>query len=104
MDHNKLSALEAENKRLKAQVDRKNPAKGASKGNKSKDKGRGDKSRSNWPLPKALAGGNAVYNGQPICFSFNLKGCSHKGSQCDKGVHRCMKCMSPDHGMGSCTM
>ena len=74
--------------------------KGSYKGGKSKSgkKGAG-------LLPLALQGGSTRNNkGEPICFNFNLGGCSYArdGATCNKGLHCCAKCFATDHSFQNC--
>eukprot|EP00971_Amphidinium_carterae_P259452 5148155-Amphidinium_carterae.2 len=57
------------------------------------------------PTPLPLLGlRSRTAAGDPICYNFNLNGCSLRteGNRCDKGVHICMKCLDPSHGAQSC--
>ena len=74
--------------------------KGSHKGGKSKSgkKGAG-------LLPLALQGGSTRNNkGEPICFNFNLGGCSYArdGATCNKGLNCCAKCFATDHSFQNC--
>jgi hypothetical protein len=72
-------------------MQRKNNSKGASKG---KGKGTGQ-----LPAPLRVSGAAATdADGAPICFSYNLGGCSAAppGGRCPKGRHICIivKCQA----------
>lgn len=63
-----------------------------------KGKGRGKGKFNMIRMPPQLIGLSPT-NGdnEPICFDFNLKGCSRAkaGERCEKGWHSCMKCFKP---------
>ena len=65
---------------------------------KSKPKGEGGGKGKFVKMPKDLIGCKAEWKGKPICYAFNLKGCSVKGPECEKGVHVCSGCGSVEHG------
>ena len=74
--------------------------------NKAGGKGTGKKGRPP-PMPRELIGFSSVYEGQKLCFDYNLeKGCTHKGVDgCDRGIHRCMFPGCGDkHSVVSCPM
>ena len=96
----RLDALEQENKRLKALVNSSKGSKPKGQG-KGKDSGKKKEDRYKSPVPKALSGGNPKYEGKNVCFDFNLGKCGNRGD-CSRGVHRCMKCGSSEHGMLRC--
>ena len=85
------------------------PSKGKS-GGKGKSygkggKGKGGKSGKGRNMPPGLHGGHRnTSDGQAICFNFNLAGCpkAKSGGHCDKGLHVCCLCDSPDHTFASC--
>ncbi|CAE7733672.1 unnamed protein product [Symbiodinium sp. CCMP2592] len=53
-------------------------------------KGKKGKQRFMTRLPAGLEGCRSHTNrGDPICFAFNLGGCSTKGQKCEKGLHIC---------------
>ena len=61
-------------------------------------------------VPAALKGLDPNKDGVPLCFDRNLAhGCKRDtwqtpaGVQCEKGLHLCMKCGSPDHGAHACS-
>ena len=61
-------------------------------------------------MPAALKGLDPNKDGVPLCFDRNLAhGCKRDtwqtpaGLQCEKGLHLCMKCGSPDHGAHACS-
>lgn len=77
----------------------------ASKGGKGQ-KGRG-KGKQQWrgPVPSALQGGwSRTKDRQPICFAYNLNGCSSAkaGEKCSKGLHVCCGCFSDNHTFSQC--
>eukprot|EP00971_Amphidinium_carterae_P087156 1724309-Amphidinium_carterae.1 len=39
---------------------------------------------------------------KPICFNYNLEGCSHQGPQCDRGAHSCAGCGQAGHPLSEC--
>ena len=53
-------------------------------------------------MPQELIGMESSFNGEPICFAFNLAGCDKAlpGAKCLHGWHVCAKpsCAKPDHG------
>ena len=49
-------------------------------------------------VPSRLKGLEPFVDGERTCFAFNLDGCSSGGGRCSKGVHKCMRCGSEDHG------
>jgi hypothetical protein len=63
---------------------------------KGKGKGRGGKDkRRDLRLPTELVGMMTNYKGLPICFAYNLEGCSsgvNSEGSCTKGKHLCMRC------------
>jgi hypothetical protein len=68
-----------------------------------KGKGKGGKNFSG-PMPKALQGLHSkTIKGDPICFNFNLAGCSaaKPGQKCVKGYHICAKCRNT-HSLNEC--
>ena len=82
---------------LKGQV--RNMQKGRGKGKSGGRKGGAASNsyanRSMMRMPVGLIGQKAMTkSGEPICFSYNLKGCkgAHAGGKCDKGKHVCTKC------------
>ena len=109
-----IDRLMQENKRLKASFQM------GGKGNKGKDsaaqyqqkggKGKGGnknkKGKGEGRMPRELVGLKAEKNGVPLCFDFNLAGCSKagNGSRCGRGLHVCMKCGSSTHGARGCTI
>jgi hypothetical protein len=70
---------------------------------KGKGKGKGDKNPKS-SMPGELIGLNPSHKGKPICFGFNLDGCSNavKNDACIKGLHLCMKC-GDAHSQRGCT-
>ena len=40
--------------------------------------------------------------GRPLCFSYNLSGCSVTGPSCDKGQHACAGCGVAGHSLRDC--
>ena len=101
------SHMVAENKKLKNDNNRLsqrltalengkgNKGKGKGKGkDKGKGKGKGKQQVKNdraTPMPKELWGMNSTVNGNPLCFSYNMKkGCSVSGEdRCKYGYHLC---------------
>ncbi|CAE7679226.1 rad50 [Symbiodinium sp. CCMP2592] len=68
-------------------------------------KGKKGKQRFMTRLPAGLEGCRSHTNrGDPICFAFNLVGCSTKGQKCEKGLHICAvpKCGAHNHGAAQC--
>ncbi|CAE7541257.1 unnamed protein product [Symbiodinium sp. CCMP2592] len=68
-------------------------------------KGKKGKQRFATKLPAGLEGCRSHTNrGDPICFAFNLGGCSTKGQKCEKGLHICAvpKCGAHNHGAAQC--
>ena len=82
--------------------------KGEGKGSKGKKGGKNDSrpSRDYRGMPRGLQGGHRrTSSGKSICFSYNLQGCpkAKPGSSCEKGMHVCAGCDSPDHTFANCT-
>ena len=69
------------------------PGKGTGSGrNSSKGKGRGGKPVKGPRVPPQLVGKHSkTANGEPICFNYNINGCSRAppGGRCDRGWHVC---------------
>lgn len=74
----------------------------------SKGKGKGKQRPHGDTMPKALTGGvSRTADGQPICFAFNLGGCSaaRPGERCPRGVHICTrKGCGGKHPQSECCM
>ena len=95
------SSLAAENKRLKAELAQVKASMGNAGGSQAprgKGKGRGKKGAGTYSdtyrpkMPPGLVGkAYRTSGGDPICFSFNLGGCSgaSAGGRCPKGYHVC---------------
>ena len=100
-----LSDFRSENKKLRMNSNsNSNKAKGV--GGKAKGKGgKGNKGQKSKPsqirIPNELLGLKKEFDGKNFCYAFNLEGCN-EGSGCPKGVHRCMKCGSSNHGFRQC--
>ena len=107
--------IDPEAKRLKAtvvnlqnQVNNLQSFKGGTKGgSKGGSKGNSKSNKSNKRLPKELIGMEAsTSEGEPICYDFNLGGCSlaKGGERCSKRWHVCCvpKCFSSSHGKRAC--
>ena len=70
--------------------------KGSSKGPSGKGSGKGKSKGKRQMAPKELIGLNLrTKGGDPICYSYNLNGCSlaGNGEKCPKGFHQCAKCL-----------
>jgi hypothetical protein len=91
------------------QEDRPPYDKGKGKGKKGKNKkgpGKGKNPSGGGPMPNELRGGSSKNtDGVQVCFNFNLRGCqgAKPGQRCQKGLHVCAKCFSPDHVFSQCT-
>ena len=92
----KRKALEA---RVAAQVERakeEERAKAARAAGGARDKGKGKDKGKGFSLPQALVrlGCSSHRNGDPICYAYNLGGCTHTapGGRCGRGLHVCAKC------------
>ena len=80
------------------------------KGKKGRGKGKGKAygknrySKNSYNLPGGLTGSSKTKNGDPICFNYNLAGCSGAtpGRRCEKGVHICCRCFSNEHTYQTC--
>ncbi|CAE7031097.1 unnamed protein product [Symbiodinium sp. CCMP2592] len=78
---------------------------GRGKGGKTPGGGKPGSPAKQTAVPAALKGLDPNKDGTPLCFDRNLAhGCKREtwqtpaGLQCEKGLHLCMKCGSPDHG------
>lgn len=78
-------------------------AEGKGKGN-GKAKKQGAKPKSHSTLPSELIGLNSSFKGKPVCYSYNLDGCSNtcKDNACARGMHLCMKCGVGGHSQRGC--
>ena len=90
----------AETERAQAQWQHAPPSTGAKGGSSGKGGGKGKgQSKGAFRLPHALVrlGCVAEHNGEPICFSYNLNGCTSapSGGRCGRGLHICAKCFEP---------
>lgn len=91
--NSEVSSLKKQIENLQGQVrNLRNSSSGASpsKGKKGKGKGRGNMIR----LPPQLLGmAPTTSQGEPICYDFNLKGCSKAkpGERCQKGWRLCVR-------------
>ena len=70
---------------------------GGKQGGKAKGGKGGKKSKPFFKVPQAIhaAGGKgSTADGRPICYNFNLEGCSQAaaGASCPKGLHVCATC------------
>ena len=81
---------------------------GGAKAKKQKGKGGGSAKgggKRSETMPRELQGMDSHFNGQRICFDWNLAGCK-KGINgvCNRGVHVCCKpnCHPTDHGFRNC--
>ena len=97
-----MHELRLENKKLKLNQGMSVKSSGG-KGGKSSGKGSkaGKSKKEGSRIPKELLGLKRDFEGKSFCFGFNLEGCP-EGSNCKKGVHRCMKCGSSSHGFRLC--
>ena len=91
----RISDFEAENARLKKS------AKGGGKG-KGKKERTGTSKGGNMP-PELRGKAKATKAGDPICFAYNVNGCSNAkhGGRCNRGLHVCAEpgCEQP-HPIG----
>lgn len=104
----KSKSSSADTERLKKTIENlqgqvRNMQKGRGKGKSSGRKGN-QSSRSMIRMPVELIGQNAMTkDNEPICFSFNLRGCKNAsaGGKCEKGRHVCTKCGGA-HSQNNC--
>ncbi len=95
---NRAAAQEAALQKLRDEI---NTLRSANKGDNNKGKAQG-KGKGN--VPRELLGKTTVTSdGVPICFNYNLNGCSdaRPGERCRRGLHVCAEpgCQSRSHGL-----
>ena len=97
-----VDRLKSENKKLKEAMQRAGKGKGLGKASGKVQKHTAKPSQPFIKMPKLLVGMKPSYNGERLCFDFNLGKCTNPKSSCPNGLHKCMKCGNCDKGAVKC--